>query len=88
MTLVRARNLFLLGSWTLLAAMPVTTGAAHAETAVRITDLRPGSASGVPGLDAAVLADKLYFAGTADGGFLDLWGLRRSLPGDEGAGER
>lgn len=47
--------------------------AAHAETAVRITDLRPGAFSGVPGLDAAVLADRLYFAGTADGGFLDLW---------------
>ncbi len=52
-----------------LAAAP----AVQAETAVRIADLRPGGASGVPGLDAAVLGDKLYFAGTADGGPLDLW---------------
>ena len=54
--------------------------AAHAETAVRITDLRPGAFSGVPGLDAAVFADKLYFAGTGDGGFLDLWVYDGILP--------
>ncbi len=58
---------------SLLLCSLAVVAAAHAETAVRITDLRPGSFSGVPGLDAAVLADKLYFAGTADGGFLDLW---------------
>jgi len=53
--------------------------AAQAETAVRITDLRPGGGSGVPGLDAAVFADKLYFAATADGGFLDLWSYDGAL---------
>lgn len=51
----------------------VVAAAAHADTAERITDLRPGAFSGVPGLDAAVFADKLYFAGTGDGGFLALW---------------
>ncbi len=53
-----------------LYGLPFSAGG---ELAVRLTDLRPGSASGVPGLDAAVFADKLYFAATADGGFLDLW---------------
>ena len=73
MTFERARNLLLLGSRSLLAAMVLAPLAARAEIAVRITDLRPGAFSGVPGLDAAVFADKLYFAGTADGGSLDLW---------------
>ena len=58
---------------TLLCCFLAAAAALHAETAVRITDLRPESFSGVPGLDAAVFANKLYFAGTADGGFLDLW---------------
>ena len=73
MTLESARNLLLLGSCSLLAPMCLAPRAARAEIAVRITDLRPGAFSGVPGLDAAVFADKLYFAGTADGGSLDLW---------------
>ena len=58
---------------TLLFCALAAVAAVHAETAVRITDLRPGAFSGVPGLDAAVFTDKLYFAGTGDGGFLDLW---------------
>ncbi len=58
---------------TLVLCALAAAAVVRAETAVRITDLRPGSFSGVPGLDAAVFADKLYFAGTADGGFLDLW---------------
>ena len=73
MTIERSRKVHHLSSWILLATLPMVPPAAHAETAVRITDLRPGAFSGVPGLDAAVFADKLYFAGTADGGFLDLW---------------
>ncbi len=48
-----------------------------AEIPERITDLWPDAGSGVPRLDAAVLADKLYFAASADGGGgsgeLDLW---------------
>jgi hypothetical protein len=45
-----------------------TVVAARGESAVRMTALRPGDLSEFPGLLAAVLADKLDLAGTADGG--------------------
>jgi len=55
------------------SSLAVVAVAAHAEIAVRITDLWADGQSGVPNLDAAVFEDKLYFAGTADGGDRDLW---------------
>lgn len=67
MTRVAARTILTLAC--AFAAVP----AAHAEIAVRITDLYAGTGSGVPNLDAVVFAGKLYFAGTTDNSDTDLW---------------
>lgn len=72
--MISSRKLSLSLSLFCLAASPAGVSPALAEDPVRITDLTPGDGSGVPNLDAAVLLDKLYFAGTASGANdLDLW---------------
>lgn len=76
-------------TFTLLCAFAAAGSMAYAETPVRITDLRPDGESGVPNLDAAVFADKLYFAGMDDSVNRDLWvydGISPAalVPGGEG----
>lgn len=57
----------------MLAAALAPAPAALAETAVRLSDIRPGVGSGLANLDAAVFGDKLYFNATANGAVRDLW---------------
>lgn len=58
----------------LVAGALASIAAAYAELPVRVTEIGPGAESGLTILDGAVLADKLYFAATGDGGgTYDLW---------------
>lgn len=56
-----------------LALLALCAAAAHADVAVRLADLAPGAADGVPEVHAAVFQGRLYFRATGDGAAFDLW---------------